>query len=142
MKVYLYNSVQKLTIPTLQNKQIIDLTKIINDLLVKNGYTDGIVFLFCTHTTCSLALADLDTGGTDEDYLNAYEALVPKLNYKHPHNPGHFGNHLMTTTLGSSLFIPVQSASMVLGAWQKVALIEFDGPSERHVTLSFIKITS
>ena len=79
---------------------------------------------------------------TYEDYLNAYEALVPKLNYKHPHNPGHFGNHLMTTTLGSSLFIPVQSASMVLGAWQKVALIEFDGPSERHVTLSFIKITS
>jgi|SRR3989344_5865974 len=130
---------QKLTIPTSDKKQIIDLTKIINDLLVKNATVDGIAFLFCTHTSCALAICDLDPGGTVEDYLNAYAEMVPKITYKHPHDPANFGDHLLATTIGSSLFVPVQSASMVLGAWQKVALIEFAGPKERHITLSFLK---
>lgn len=130
---------QRLTIRSTKNKEVIDITKIVNDLLMKNGYYDGVCILFCQHTTCALTTADLDPGGTDQDYINAYESLVPKLTYSHPHNPAHFGEHLLSSTIGTSLIIPVTSASMVLGAWQKVIFLEFSGPKERHITLNFIK---
>ena len=79
---------QKLSINTSQKKQVIDLTRILNDFLMKNAFNEGVVFLFLTHTTCALTTADLDPG-TDLDYLAAFEALIPKLEYKHQHHPSH-----------------------------------------------------
>src|SRR3989344_4266097 len=99
---------QKLTFTTHKKHEVFDITKILNDLLQKNGYYEGICFIFCTHTTCALTTVDMDEGATDEDYVAAYEALIPKIPYKHPHDPSHFGEHLMSSTVGASLFIPVQ----------------------------------
>lgn len=128
---------QKITIKTTKEKEIIDITRILNDLLSKNYNDKGIVYLFCTHTTCALATADLDPG-TDLDMLDAFGAMVPKLPYRHPHDPDHVPDHIMSTLIGASLAIPVSSASMVLGSWQKVILVELAGPKERHITVSFI----
>lgn len=128
---------QKITIKSQKERQIIDITKIINDLLVKNNFSQGILFLFSMHTTCALTTADLDPG-TDEDYLNAYKAITPDLQFNHPHDPSHFPDHFLSTTVGPSLFIPVQSANLVLGQYQKIVLLEFNGPKDRRISLSFL----
>ncbi len=128
---------QKITIKTSKEKEVIDITRVLNDLLIKNYYDKGVVFLFSTHTSCAITTADLDEG-TDLDMIDAYTTLVPKLNYRHPHDPTHVPDHIISSLIGSSLTIPVQSASMVLGAWQKVVLIEFSGPKERHIAITFI----
>ena len=132
---------QKLSINTSQKKQVIDLTRILNDFLMKNAFNEGVVFLFLTHTTCALTTADLDPG-TDLDYLAAFEALIPKLEYKHQHDPSHVGDHILSATIGTSLTLQVQSASLVLGQWQRVVLLEFDGPRERRLSLTFLPMTS
>ncbi|MBI3273915.1 MAG: YjbQ family protein [Candidatus Colwellbacteria bacterium] len=41
--------------------------------------------------------------------------------------------------IGTSLVIPVKDGTLVLGAWQRVVLMEFDGPRERQIILSFIE---
>ena len=127
----------KFTITTTKNKEIVDITSIVNDLLIKNGYELGVCILFVTHTTCCLTTADLDPG-TDQDYLDAFSAMFPKLNYRHPHDPAHVGDHIMSSMISPGLVIPVTSATMVLGSWQKVVLIEFSGPKERHISLTFL----
>lgn len=129
---------QKLTIKSTQEKQVIDITAIVNDLLMKNSYHNGLCYLFISHTTCAIATANLDPG-TDNDYLNAFQEMMPKLNYNHPHDPSHVGDHIITTLLGSSLYIPVQNASLALGAFQKVVLFEFAGPRERTLFVNYIK---
>jgi len=129
----------RLNFKSVKNKQVIDITKIINDLLMKNRYHDGICFLFCTHTTCSLTTAELDPG-TDLDLLDAFANMVPKLKYRHAHDPSHVGDHIMTSIVGNSLTIPVTSASMTLGQWQKVVLVEQAGPRDRHLNLSFLEL--
>lgn len=132
---------QKLMITTSKNHEVIDITKILNDLLFKNGCYEGISIIFCMSTSCALASVNLDGVGINEDYINAYEALVPKINYKNPQNPDNFGAHLLSSSIGVSLCVPVQSGSLVLGLNQKIGLIEFSGPKERHITLNFLKIT-
>lgn len=126
-----------LTVRTKKQKEVVDITSLVNDNLVKSDFEKGICHLWATHTTCAITTADLDPG-TDQDYLDAFEKLIPKLPYRHPHNPSHFPDHLLSSLIGTSLIVPVERSNIVLGQWQRVVLIEFDGPRERHINLTFI----
>lgn len=128
---------QRITVKTTKHKEIVDITDILNDFLKKNVYDAGTCFLFATHTTCALTTADLDPG-TDLDMLDAFDKIVPKLKYRHPHNPAHVGDHIMSTLIGTSLTVPVKSASIILGTWQRVVLVEFKGPRERNLSINFL----
>ena len=127
----------KLNIQTEIKRQILDVTDLINQEISKQNFKEGIVNLFLTHTTASLTTADLDPG-TDQDYLDAFEKIVPKLDYQHPHDPSHTPDHILSSLIGTSLSIPVEGGKLTLGTWQRVVLIEFDGPRERQVVLNFI----
>lgn len=83
-------------------------------------------------TSAALTCADLDPG-TDLDYLDAFDKIIPKLNYQHPHNPSHTPDHILSALIGTSLTIPVENGQLALGTWQRVVLIEFDGPRERTI---------
>ncbi|MBI1984619.1 MAG: YjbQ family protein [Candidatus Wildermuthbacteria bacterium] len=129
---------QKLVIKTQKNKEVVDITETINKALSKMDADNGLCHLFLTHTTASLATADLDPG-TDLDMLEAYDAMVPELNYRHPHDPAHVPDHILSTMLGTGVWVPVEKKKLVLGLWQKVVLFEFEGPRDRQVILNFIK---
>jgi secondary thiamine-phosphate synthase enzyme len=126
-------------IKTKSKKEIIDITEKINTELRKLNATSGLCFIFLKHTTAALTTADLDPGGTDLDYLEAFEKIIPKLKYRHPHNPTHMPDHILSSLIGTSLFLPVKNGLLELGTWQRVVLVEFDGPKIREVFLSFIK---
>lgn len=89
------------------------------------------------HTTAALALADLDPG-TDHDYLAAIEAMTPSGNWQHPHDPSHFPDHLWSTLIGPALSLPFKDSCLSLGSWQRVVLIELDGPRQRDLELTII----
>jgi len=127
----------RLSIKTSKKKEVIDITDLINQELEKQNFKDGACLLFLTHTTAALTTADLDPG-TDQDYLNAFESIVPKLDYKHPHDPSHMPDHILSSLVGTSLSIPVENGQLILGTWQRVVLIEFDGPRERQVVLQLL----
>jgi secondary thiamine-phosphate synthase enzyme len=119
-------------------KEVIDITDQINSLLQKQQITQGVCILFVKHTTACLTTADLDPG-TDLDMLDAFEAMMPKLKYRHPHNPGHVTDHILSSLVGPSLTIPIHNGELDLGTWQRVVLIELDGPREREIIMSLIK---
>jgi len=127
----------KITVNTNSKREVLDITDKINDQIGKAGVTDGVCNIFVTHTTTALTTADLDPG-TDQDYLVAFEKIVPQLNYKHPHDPSHMPDHILSSLIGTSLTLPVGNGQLVLGTWQRVILIEFDGSRERQIVLNFI----
>lgn len=128
-----------MTIKTNKQKEILDITGKINGELMRLKTGNGVCHLFLTHTTAALATADLDPGGTDMDYLEAFEKIVPKLKYRHPHNPEHMPDHILSSLIGTSLTLPVENSRLVLGNWQRAVLIEFNGPREREIVVSFFK---
>ena len=128
---------QTITISTRHNKQVIDITETINRLIAEQGFKDGLCNVFITHTTAALTTADLDPG-TDLDMLDAFTTMIPKLNYRHPHNPAHVPDHILATMIGPSVTLPVQAGRLVLGTWQRVVLFEFDGPRQRQVVVSLV----
>lgn len=128
----------KLIVKTQKQKQVVDITEDINRYLKGEKFSSGLCHVFIKHTTACLTTADLDAGGTDQDYLDAFEALMPKLNYRHPHNPEHVVDHILSSIIGPDVTLPVKGGGLDLGQWQRVVLIELDGPREREVVITTI----
>jgi secondary thiamine-phosphate synthase enzyme len=129
-----YNSI-RMQIATSKKKEIVDITDQIADLVASKS--EGICFLFIKHTTAALTTADLDPG-TDLDMLDAFDALIPKLHYRHPHNPSHVPDHILSSIIGASVSIPFLNGKLDLGTWQRIVLVELDGPREREISVQII----
>lgn len=128
----------KLAIPTTSNDEIIDITQHIEEVLEEQSVENGVVTIFVHHTTAALSIMDLDPG-TDLDFLNAIRHLLPHLTYRHPHNPSHAPDHILATLIGMSVSIPFENRHMTLGTWQRVVLVELDGPKTRQITLTLVE---
>lgn len=126
---------QELIINTQESKSVIDIT---DKVSAKIEISHGVAELFLQHTSAALTTADMDPGGTDQDYLDGWYEVMPDLNYNHPHDPDHMPDHILAATIGPSLSVPVQGGQLQLGQWQRLVLCEFNGPRERTVTLTEI----
>ena len=129
--------IKKIQVHSGQSKEVIDVTDQINAEIKKYGIKSGLCHLFLTHTTAALTTADLDPG-TDLDMLEAFDALVPKLKFRHPHDPSHVPDHILSSLIGASVLVPIEKEQLILGTWQRIVLIEFDGPRDREIIISFI----
>jgi len=130
----------RLTIKTHGKRQVVDITDAVEAAILKDQPAASCLCqLSLLHTTAALTTADLDPG-TDLDMLDAFEAMMPKLKYRHPHNPAHVPDHILSALIGTSLMLPVEQGQLVLGTWQRVVLIELDGPREREVVLTLSAI--
>ncbi|HLD08041.1 MAG TPA: secondary thiamine-phosphate synthase enzyme YjbQ [Candidatus Peribacterales bacterium] len=128
---------ERLSFSTSRKKQILDITDQVNERVHASGKIEGLCYLHILHTTAALTTADLDPG-TDLDMLDAFEAMIPKLNYRHPHDPSHVGDHIMSSIIGSSVLLPFSQGNLILGTWQRIVLVELDGPRERGIILTFL----
>lgn len=126
---------ETITITTKKKDEVVDITETIEDLLRKMKAENGICVVFVAHTTCALTTADLDPG-TDLDFLNALRRILPQISYRHPHDPTHTPDHILSSILGPSLAIPYRNRQLLLGTWQRVILVELDGPRRRTLHVS------
>ena len=127
----------RLQIKTHKKREVIDLTEQLQAQLHRDhAQQNGVCHLLVLHTTAALTTADLDPG-TDLDMLDAFEAIMPKLRYRHPHDPSHVPDHILSALIGTSVSLIVESGSLVLGTWQRVVLIELDGPRQREIAAAF-----
>lgn len=127
---------QRLVVKTRKKREILDITDLVQKKLSAYDGKSGSCHLSVLHTTAALTTADLDPG-TDLDMLDAFEELIPKLRYRHPHNPAHVPDHILSALIGTSVSLPADKGQLLLGTWQRVVLIELDGPRERNVVLTF-----
>ncbi|MBX3334739.1 MAG: secondary thiamine-phosphate synthase enzyme YjbQ, partial [Nitrospira sp.] len=105
-------------------------------LIRKAKLQEGLCTIFVTHTTAAVTTGEIGEG-TEQDFLQVVEKMIPRIQFQHTHNPAHAWSHMASSILGPSLTVPVSGGKLVLGTWQSVMLVELDGPRERmvHVTL-------
>jgi secondary thiamine-phosphate synthase enzyme len=127
-----------LTVRTRAGREVIDITPQLERIVHEAGLQSGLCHAFVLHTTAALTAADLDPG-TDLDMLDAFTAMIPRLRYRHPHNPTHAPDHILAALVGPDVTVPVRSGRLALGAWQRIVLFEFNGPRERRVVVSLVE---
>jgi thiamine phosphate synthase YjbQ (UPF0047 family) len=58
------------------------------------------------------------------------------MTYRHPHDPAHAPDHILATLIGPSITVPYANRALLLGTWQRIVLVELDGPRQRTVHIS------
>ena len=122
----------KLHISTTELKQIVDLTDQVQAVIQQEKLKDGLCSVFVSHTTAAVTTGEIGEG-TEQDLLQIVEQMIPRIQFRHAHDPSHAWSHMASSILGPSLTIPVSAGKLVLGTWQSVMLVELDGPRKRHV---------
>lgn len=131
-------------IATSEPIEFVDLTDRINDHLRRENIRDGALTVFSRHTTAAIKINEAEELLL-EDFKNFLRRLCP-VEHAYNHNDlsrrkppiaiderpnGH--SHLMHLLLSTSETIPVSDFSLALGPWQRVFMIELDGPRSREV---------
>ncbi|WP_282604985.1 secondary thiamine-phosphate synthase enzyme YjbQ [Pelagibius sp. Alg239-R121] len=128
-------------IPTTR-QGLIDITAEVLNWLEGTGIQDGLLTLFCRHTSASLTIqenADPDVQRDLETFFSRMVAEDPAL-YRHTaEGPDDMPAHIRAALTQTQLCIPVQGARLLLGTWQGIYLFEHRrAPHRRQVALHLI----
>ncbi|MCA9397647.1 secondary thiamine-phosphate synthase enzyme YjbQ [candidate division WWE3 bacterium] len=124
-----------LSIATNSSREILDIIDTIQSTIDASKIKATVCHISVLHTTAAITTADLDPG-TDQDYLNFFDQLTPTIQWKHPHDPSHTPDHIWSTIIGTQRTIPIKNGKLLLGTWQRIVLIELDGPRERTIVVT------
>ena len=124
-------------VKTNKKDEVVDITENVEEVLRKQNKESGICNIFVAHSTCAVTTADLDPG-TDLDTLEFLRKLVPDIKFRHPHDPSHTPDHILSSIIGASLTIPFENKRLILGTWQRVILVELDGPQNREIHITVL----
>ncbi len=101
------------------------------------GKEGALVHLFSLHTSCGLTINENADPAVMKDVLGALGRLVP-VDYPYEHGGGNSDAHIKSSLVGYSLAIPLSEGKLVLGTWQGIYLMEFDGPRERKIGITIV----
>jgi len=127
----------ELTVQTKHTSEMIDITKIVHEAVIKKGIKSGIVTVFVPHTTASIVLFENIDPQLRRDFLAALGRVAPA-DIKYHHQGENAAAHIKSALCGARIVVPMENAKLHLGEWQGIFLCEFDGPRERKVIVQVI----
>ena len=123
-----------ITVKSLAHEGVIDITQEVAALAAGRG--DGVCSLFTQHTTCALTVLTNEEG-IAEDLLNVLHGLVPQTTAYVHDSADHVRAHVLSALVGPSVSVPVREGRLGLGAYQRIVLVEFEGPRQRTIEVDF-----
>lgn len=118
-----------------------DITPSVARWVSGTGIGNGLLTVFCRHTSASLLIQENADPDVRRDLLTAFDRLAPRhANYVHDtEGPDDMPAHIRTVLSGVSLSIPVIEGRMALGTWQGIYLAEHrDRPHRRDLVFQLI----
>lgn len=130
------SSTVELRIQTSKRSQAIDITPQVAEAVKKLGVSEGICHVYIAHTTASITINENADPNIGVDLLKALDRLIPEGIWKHDEIDDNGAAHVKASLVGPSETIPVRHGKLLLGTWQAVMLVEFDGPRRRQLVVS------
>ncbi|RLF58471.1 MAG: YjbQ family protein [Thermoplasmata archaeon] len=123
----------EISISTNERFELVDITYEVQKLLEDFDLDEGAVLIFTKHTTTALMINEKETGLL-KDFKKIMKELVPEgREYEHNRIDNNADSHLRAILLSSSLVVPVSNRRLELGSWQRIFLVELDGPRTRKI---------
>lgn len=110
-----------------QGQGLYDITHKVVECVERSGVDEGLVTIFLRHTSASLVIQENADPSARRDLERWLDRLVPEGDPLYTHTqegPDDMPAHVKAALTASSLSIPVDQGSMVLGTWQGIYLWE------------------
>lgn len=128
----------QLRISTTHTTELVDITARVEAALGELEAVDGVLYLFCPHTTAGLTLNENWDPDVQRDILLTVDGHIAPRDSRHRHGEGNSPAHIKTSLFGSNTLVFVEDGKLQLGQWQGIYLAEFDGPRSRQIWLKFL----
>jgi secondary thiamine-phosphate synthase enzyme len=122
------------TIETQAAREVVDITARVEALI--RGVPGGSCHLFLRHTTAGLMVVTSEKDVPD-DIMDILQTLTPPRAYRHD-SAAHVAAHFLSALVGPSVHVPVRDGKLALGEFQRIVLMEFEGPRRREVELRLL----
>src|SRR5215218_9198773 len=102
-----------------------DFTAKVHDFVAQSGIRDGLLTLFCRHSSASLLIQENAAPAARRDLEAYFARIAPESTTAYAHDdegPDDMPAHLRTALTQTQLSIPVQRSRMLLGTWQGIYL--------------------
>jgi secondary thiamine-phosphate synthase enzyme len=130
---------------TRHETEFVDLTEHLADFVAERGVRIGLVNVQTRHTTTAIVVNEHEPLLLD-DFRACLERIAPRgVDYRHddmqrrtnipPGEPRNGHAHCRALFLPSSACLNVMDGRLDLGRWQRVLLLELDGPRERQISV-------
>ena len=111
-------------------------------VLLPTPTADGVLYLYCPHTSCALTINEGFDPSARRDLEHFLQHLAPRnlalITHK-AEGSDDSPSHMKTALLQTSLTFLVEHGELILGRWQSIYLAEFrDGHKERKIYLKFL----
>lgn len=128
---------KRLSIRTSGTEDAVDLTGRLQEEAVRSGVREGALLVHCPHTTAGILINEGHDPDVIRDVRMVFGRLAPPdLPYRH--GEGNSPAHLKSALAGCQVLVPIEEGRLVLGTWQRVLLMEWDGPRNREVWLTVL----
>lgn len=138
---------EKLQITSRAEFDVIDITADLEKVVITSGIQEGFLIVYSPHTTCAVLINEKETGLLT-DLRNTLERLVPmngsyrhddfetRTENLHPDETENAHSHLrQMLSAKTSECVLISEASLLLGAWQRIMVLEFDRAKDREILI-------
>ncbi len=138
-----------LTVDTERTLQFVDITDEVKRCVAESGVRDGFAVVFSRHTTAGIRINEHEPLLL-EDMARLLEQLAPAdAAYRHddfsvrtvnmrPNEPVNGHSHCRSLLLGASETVPLAAGELLLGRWQRLFLVDLDGPQRREYIVQVV----
>ncbi len=128
----------EISISTNAKVDVIDITDMVMNVVKKHNPKNGLLSLNLKHTTCGITINEAESN-LMRDIRETLLNLIPEnKSYYHNRIDTNAHAHLRSSLLGDSKVLPIIEGKLSLGTWQRILLLESDGPRIRHLTITFV----
>jgi len=128
---------QKFKVSTQWREQVLYITPQVQAAIEQCACRDGLVVVYCPHTTAALSVNENADPDVKTDLLKHLSEMIPAKS-SFLHTEGNSDAHIKTVLSGPSLTLIVENGRLQLGTWQGLYFLEFDGPRHREVWVKTI----
>lgn len=120
-------------VPTQRRCQMVEVTGEVQRAVGDAGVTCGLAIVYVPHTTAGVTINENADPDVQHDMLLTLEALVPHHRPGYRHSEGNSDSHVKASMMGFSQTVLIEGGRLVLGTWQGIYFMEFDGPRRRKM---------
>lgn len=115
---------------TSKKVEILLITNEVESALQELGAPEGLATILVPHTTAAVSINENADPDVQRDLERAFASIVPDVRFDH--GEGNSDAHFLSTIVGASVTVPWRGR-LLLGTWQGIYFLEFDGPRMREV---------
>jgi secondary thiamine-phosphate synthase enzyme len=123
-----------ITVNTRKEKEILNITPQVEDIVAKSGVKDGMALVSAMHITASIFVND-EEPGIKQDLLEWAEKIAPdRPDYRH-HQTGESNGdaHLKSLLFNHEIIVPITAGRPDFGPWQQIFYGEWDGRRNKRI---------